>query len=106
MQLPRIPVFTPEVAETQERLFAGLKQLFGVSFVAGRSRDSALCDAAIIFGASRSEAINLAALGLRCLAFIDDALRPVHSCNSGIAFANTYHLPDCLRGMELPDNSL
>ena len=103
MQFPRIAVFPSEDFPHHERLLLALGELFGVRFIPGRQLDPRFYDAAILFGASRAEALQCARYGLRCLAFVRSQLRAARPFSSEVCFADTPYLSPCFRGMRLPD---
>ena len=89
-----------------EHLLRCLEDLYQVRFVASNEPDQRSYDAAVLFGVSRTEALQCARSGLRCLAFVRGQLRQPSSLSSEVSFAQTPYLSPCFRGAAIADPSV
>jgi hypothetical protein len=106
MQIPRVGVFPSSALVSHTRLFTALQELCGVSFAADLKLDGRDCDAAVVFGALRGEAIQIARSGVRCLAFVGGPVKAVQCGSADVSLAHTSYLPSCFRGIALRDPSI
>jgi hypothetical protein len=104
MSLPHIAVPRAD-ARARERLLRSLGALYGVTFVPVEEGATARYEAMVLFDATRADALRWARAGVRCLAYIRGAVRPVHG-TSDIAFADAPHVVPAFRGATLADPSI
>jgi hypothetical protein len=106
MHRPRIGVFPPEGLVGRKRLLEALTQLYSVEFVTCQELDRRLCEAALLFGVTREQAVRIASSGLRCMAFLDGEPAPVQSASPNISLASIPYLRRCFQGRVLPDKTV
>lgn len=102
-RLPRIAVFSSGQSLPSERLFRALGWLHSVEFVSGQEMRADLYDAALMFGATREDAVRAASSGLRCMAFLGGEPRQVRSGSSNIRLSSVGYLDRSLRELVLAD---
>lgn len=106
MRRPEIAILPGEEYYSRKRLWQALSFLYSVDFLAGEELHPGLAAAAILFRATRQQAIGVGRSGLRCLAFLEDDRVPVSSASADISFTRTSHLSQCFRGRTLADRTI
>lgn len=103
MKRTKIAVFSPEEFASQSRLLGALSQLYPVDFVAGQQT---CYDAAVLFGATRSQVVPFSSSGVRCMAFLGGSLVRINSSDDDVCFGTMPYLDRCFRGKRLPDKTI
>src|SRR5437667_10555788 len=105
MRQPKIGVFPARQFVSRQRVLQALGQLYSVEFAACQHLDRDCCDAAVLFGVTREEAIHAAGSGLRCMAFLDGETAAV-TAPVKISLSQTCYLSKCERGQLLAHKPL
>src|SRR3990172_7885428 len=106
MNLPKIAVFPFEEFVLRRKMLQALGELYDVEFVPTDEANLRAHGIAWLFGVARQEAVSLAEMGIRCLAFIAGRAVPVHVSSARVELADVSSIARCFRGRSLEDAAL
>jgi hypothetical protein len=106
MKTPTVAVFPAVQFFRYRRLLESLSELYSIQFEPREEGDWAACAGALLLGVDRMEALRVANLGLRCMAWVKAELTPVKLEAADLSFAPVPYLARCFRGRTLADRSI
>ena len=101
-----IAVYPPGQAEDCRRMLQALGQLYDVKFVPTGAADLPACRYVWLLGGTRQEALRLADLGIRVLAFAGGTAGPVRDASAKVIFSGSQAVPPAFRARSLRADSL
>jgi hypothetical protein len=106
MKRVTIGIFPAAEFSRYQRLFDALSELYSIQFEARDTGNFDGCGAALLFGANRKQAEQVAENGVRCMAFAEGDAVPVKSRTSNLVIASSSYVAQCFRGRRLADQSI